>query len=539
MQDSHKSREELLLEISELRRRVAELEAEKKFHDIIEQSNDGIVVTDEQGLVIEWNRGQEQITGLKRSAALGRPVWDTQFAIAPDEEKTLSAYEAAKTRILDALKTQQAPWFNQSLEHAIQRPDGARRFMQTMTFPIQTTAGFMIGSITRDITDQKQAENELRRYAARLKILYEIAQAILESQPTAQIAQAALDRLCELIPCQESGVFDFDFETNTASVLAAKGSALQAGAHFPLALPLFDTRFLQGHIQVIEDIEALPQKNPPERAIHAAGMRACIWVPLMVQGGPVGALSVGKAKPGPFAPQDIEIAREVADSLAVALQQTWLRDALQVYTEYLETSLREKEVLLKEVHHRVKNNLQVISSLLNLQANFIKDPQTAGALVESQSRIRSMALIHEKLYCSANLAQIDFAEYVHSLATDLFRFYRAHHIDLVMDIADISLDIDMAIPCGLIVNELVSNALKHAFGDAQRGEVRVGFTSQGKELILTVYDSGGAFSNDIDFRNTETLGLQLVMTLVDQLNGIVELDTSDGTAFKITFTRSS
>ncbi len=216
--------------------------------------------------------------------------------------------------------------------------------------------------------------------------------------------------------------------------------------------------------------------------------------------------------------------------------------------EQIQRSLKEKEVLLKEIHHRVKNNLQVISSLLKLQSEYVEDKQSLKIFKESQDRVKSMALVHEQLYQSEDLARIDFAEYVRNLAADLFRSYRVSSsaITLMVDVDDISLDINTAIPCGLIINELVSNALKHAFpaGEARgersksKGEIRIELCSdEGGRLTLIVGDNGVGLPKDLDFQNTESLGLQLVNMLTYQLEGSIELDRSGGTAFKITFAR--
>jgi len=204
----------------------------------------------------------------------------------------------------------------------------------------------------------------------------------------------------------------------------------------------------------------------------------------------------------------------------------------------LTASLKEKEVLLKEIHHRVKNNMQVISSMLSLQSQHIKDKESLAMFQESQNRIRAMALIHEKLYTSEDLSHIDIASYIHSLTHQLITTYSTAASRVSMDIAvtDIFLTITTAIPCGLIINELVSNALKHAFPQERKGTVTVSLTPVKKDsLILTVSDTGIGFPEGIDFRNTSTLGMQLVTSLVEQLEGTITLDRSEGTRFRIEF----
>jgi len=216
--------------------------------------------------------------------------------------------------------------------------------------------------------------------------------------------------------------------------------------------------------------------------------------------------------------------------------------------ERIKASLHEKEVLLQEIHHRVKNNLQVISSLLKLQSRQIEDPQTLEIFKDSQHRIRTMALIHEKLYRSGNLAQINFAEYIRELTTFLFHSYGIHArgVSLTIQADQVPLSIDNAVPCGLILNELISNALKHAFPPGQErlagparpadeaDEIQIELRqADDKTLTLVVADNGIGWPPDLDFCNTSSFGLQLVNNLVKQLEGSIELDSRRGTQFKI------
>lgn len=206
--------------------------------------------------------------------------------------------------------------------------------------------------------------------------------------------------------------------------------------------------------------------------------------------------------------------------------------------EQVKTSLREKEVLLREIHHRVKNNLQIISSLLSLQSAHIKDKKYTEMLKESQNRVKSMALIHEKLYQSEDIANVNCESYIKSLVEGLVRSYGTNtgNIALEIEVSDISLGIDAAIPCGLIVNELVSNALKHAFPDGRKGVIKIRLHSIGDKVQLLVSDDGVGMPETVDFRTTESLGLRLVTILAeDQLNGEIHLDRQNGTAFSVIF----
>lgn len=205
----------------------------------------------------------------------------------------------------------------------------------------------------------------------------------------------------------------------------------------------------------------------------------------------------------------------------------------------IKASLLEKETLLKEIHHRVKNNLQIISSLLRLQSRQILDGQALEAFNESQNRVQAMALIHEKLYQSSSLAQIDCQEYITTLVQELFRSYQAYKqsITFVVKVNQSSFSIAIATPLGLIINELVSNSLKYAFTKMVSGQIYIGLQELNQGLFaLIISDNGKGLPKSLDFRKTKTLGLQLVCRLTKQLNGIIELDQSQGTAFKIVFT---
>lgn len=210
--------------------------------------------------------------------------------------------------------------------------------------------------------------------------------------------------------------------------------------------------------------------------------------------------------------------------------------------EQIRRSLREKEILLKEIHHRVKNNLQVISSLLMLQSEEATDEGAVEMLRASQNRVYSMAIMHETLYQSEYLAEIDLVDYMQRLANHLVRSYQAdpQSIAVQIDIGHISLSTDTAIQCGLIVNELVSNSLKHAFPTSQAGEISIGVQQEhDNQVILTVSDNGVGLPPDIPFPGTGSLGLQLVAMLIHQLEGKVEVERDGGTTFKIQFSASS
>ncbi|WP_424357179.1 histidine kinase dimerization/phosphoacceptor domain -containing protein [Methanocella sp. MCL-LM] len=339
-------------------------ESEEKYRSIVDGSIDGIVLVDEQGIVIEVNPGEERITGRKRSELIGKYIWDMQFDSAVPDKKNPERYEQVKALIKEILETGDISGIKEFPYQDMIRPDGTVRTIQSTISPIRTHKGFMLGGIVHDVTERKRSEEQMLK------------------------------------------------------------------------------------------------------------------------------------------------------------------------------SLREKEALLKEVHHRVKNNMQIINSLLHLQSSHVDDEMARTILIDCQNRVKSMALIHEKLYMSSDLANVDFPEYLKSLVTNISSSYNIdpQRISIEVQAEELRLPIDAAIPCGLIVNELITNSVKHAFPDDRQGVIKVSlYCKDNSRCIVEVCDNGVGIREDLNIDSATTLGLQLVKILVGQINGSIEIKNDSGTAFKISF----
>jgi len=204
----------------------------------------------------------------------------------------------------------------------------------------------------------------------------------------------------------------------------------------------------------------------------------------------------------------------------------------------LESSLEEKEILLKEIHHRVKNNLQIISSLMVLQEQYVKDEKILHIFKDFQSRIKVMALIHQALYNSENLNKISLSKYIKNLVNNIFKAYSANskQIKLQLNIEDIEFNLDKAIACGLIINELVANSLKHAFSKNHEGKIIVTLKKAiNNKILLDVYDNGIGFPKGVDYKNSDTLGLKLISTMTKQMGGNISIEKNEGTHVKISW----
>jgi len=246
----------------------------------------------------------------------------------------------------------------------------------------------------------------------------------------------------------------------------------------------------------------------------------------------------GHRKDGMEFPADISLVS--LQTQGGALMVAVIRDATarQQTEAQLRAALQEKEVLLKQVFHRVKNDLQVVSNLLDLQADMVMDPQVRARLEESQRRIRTIALIHESLYQTGDVEHIDAADYFRFLSTQLFEVYGApsHRLTLRFAIEDLWLDVSQAVPCGLILHELLSNAFKHAFPDGRTGEIGIRLWQEPPgTCVLTIQDDGIGIPAELDLHQINSLGLQLVSLLADQLGGTIALERSGGTIFRLSF----
>ncbi|MBE9176271.1 PAS domain-containing protein, partial [Synechocystis salina LEGE 06155] len=216
--------------------------------------------------------------------------------------------------------------------------------------------------------------------------------------------------------------------------------------------------------------------------------------------------------------------------------------SIRQMNQQLNQSLREKEVLLKEIHHRVKNNLLVVSGLLSWQADLVEEPKILEILADSQQRIKTLALVHEKMYQSKDLANIDLGEYLKTLVTELVNSTTTtddHRVTFIYDLCSVEMNIETVTPCGLIVNELISNALEHAFPGDRQGTITLSLQETNGQLILTVRDDGMGLPSELDYQATETMGWQLICLLAEQLEAELTVCQAAGTAVTLVFSELS
>lgn len=397
----------------------------------------------------------------------------------------------------------------------------------------------------------QESPAELIEQLERNRLLTTIALRIRESLNLEEILKTAVTEVGQFLHTDRTIIYRFNPDLSGTVVVEATASGWQPALNTTVTDSCFAKNYAhhykKGRIQVTEDIYTAGLTQCHIDILAIFDIRANLVVPIL-QGEHLWGLLCAYQCSGPrcWRTFEVDLLKQLATQVAIAIQQSELYQQVQTelaerkrVEEQIKSSLKEKEVLLKEIHHRVKNNLQIISSLLKLQSSYSKDDQTLGLFKDSQNRIRSMALIHEKLYQSKDLSNINLAEYIRDLTSNLLRSYNASSqaVNLRTSVNDISLSIDTAIPCGLIINELVSNSLKHAFpAIKENNEIYLDVHSHhDNKFIMVVGDNGIGFPQNLDFQNTDSLGLELVCTLAEQLDGTIELDNTCGTKFTITF----
>ena len=507
-------------------------ESEETLRAIVESSRDWIWSIDIEGNHTYSNPAIEEILGYSPDELIGKPSLDLMH---PEDRKEI------KGMLPRWIKEKQG-W--QNLVIRWQHKDSSLRWLESNAVPIFDFEGSLIGfrGVDRDITARRQAEkalviqNKYNKLRAEiwekasdpsLKEERDLIQVLLNTVgPAVDVSRAAY---LPFVSERKAYVTQLQWYKKDLGDSLGEDISLDTAKHF----------FGKNYVEIPKDIDKIINipglKRTIKLYVSAKLKKHNIKSYLVVPYG-----DINKPK-GLFTFSECEKDREWSN-----LEKNILSEVVSIVTmkveqikaaERVKASLKEKEVLLQEIHHRVKNNMQIISSLIRLQSRHIHDEQALKMFRSTQNRVQSMAIIHERLYKSKDFAKVDFSEYIQVLTGNLFSAYGIdpRSVKLHLNIKDVSLDINTAIPCGLIVNELVSNSLKHAFPDGKKGEIKITMHPLNKkEVELIVSDNGIGLPEKVDFRNTESLGLHLVAILAeDQLRGNIKLNRKKGTSFHL------
>lgn len=448
-------------------------EVEVRSRAVVESAADGIITFDVQGRIESVNPAAEKLFACTAAEVTGKSIQ----TIIPGYRGLFEVVDDGESRITGV-----------GQELVGHRWDGSTFDMELRLSELQMPERALSMAVIRDVSGRKEAERRLRESEERFRLLVEHSPDAIaihsggkivfgNSKVTELLGASSLDEILG------QPVLRFVPEEHQKQVMDRIALMMTRG----VGAPPMEERFVRlDGTNVDVEVVAIPFEYRGEQAVQVV------------------ARDIRRRKQA-----DLEIRK----------------------------SLKEKEVLLKEIHHRVKNNLQVITSLLDLQSDYVTDARALEVLLECQNRVKSISLIHERLYESRDLAHVDFPQYIQLLMDNLLRAYGVSpdRVGLKIDVTDIQLGLDTAIPCGLIIHELVSNCLKHAFPDGRAGEIRVGMHQDGDRYFLIVSDNGAGFKGRSDFRSVSNLGLQLVDTLTSQIAGNIDFHTNGGTEFIISF----
>jgi PAS domain S-box-containing protein len=487
-------------------------ESEESYRGLFNSATDAIYIQDKDGVFVDVNEGAVKMYGYPRELFIGKTP---EFLSAPGQNDMKRVLKMIQKAFMG--KPQRFEFY------------GLRKNGEVFPKDLQLNNGTYFGeqvviAFARDITRRKQIERTQQA-------LYNIANAVNTTKDLQELFDEIRKQLSSVIDTTNFFVAFYDEKTRALTLPYDKDEEDDFDS-FPTGKSM--TAYNIHYGKPLLATEELMNQLSKDGKIDNIGTMCKIWlgVPLKFEDKIIGLVVVQSYDdPELYNETDLEILSFVSDEIALAIEHKKAGDQIV-------NSLKEKEILLMEVHHRVKNNMQIISSLLKLQAGYVKDKEALELFKNSQNRVKSMSLIHEKIYRSKDLASVDFEDYVKSLSYNLFSTYgiNTNKVHLELKVAKHSIDMNKAIPCGLIVNELLSNSLKHAFPKGKSGKVIVGLLiNQNDEFELTVEDNGIGMKKEIDLDNLDSLGLQLIDALTSQLKGKISFESKNGLKTKLVF----
>ena len=579
LEDTNKTKEKLIKEIEILKSRVADLEQLKVNNEKIES---GLIKSEEKYKALFENSPSMYFT----VNSSGNIADVNEFGC---KELGYSAHELIDTPVLNLFHDGDRQTASKQLNLCFDNPGSFYDWefrkikksgeiiwvRETARSFHSAESGLIVLIDCRDITVLKEAENELKKTVDKLKIktkyeelINSISQVIHKSINVKDVLDNTAEAINNSIDVVDK-VSIYLVEGREALIKAHSGAPnwyIEKVGRIPFGSGYTWNTITSGDLNYCSDTDSDNLVGP---AGILLGIKSYVSIPIKFDSNIIGVINVASFRKNIFKEEDLSLLSLVASQVSMVMENIRQSEELQQTYDILEErvkgrtlellksnallreeiekriraeieikkSLQEKEILLKEVQHRVKNNLQVISSMLDLQTDYVKDSGVLKLFVEAQKRVKSMALVHERMYQSEVLTDLDFTQYIEILGNYIFKIYGVNtkRISMKIDINEANIDFNRAIQLGLIVNELISNSLKHAFPDDLAGQVNVRLDSEDEYFILTTSDNGVGLPKKFRLRQTKSLGLQLVQALTNQLKGSIKIDRRKGTRFRIKF----
>ena len=526
-------------QIHEIRNLTTLRDNEEMYRTIINTSSDAIITTDEEGKVLSWNNSSEKIFGYGAEEIIGKSF----LAIIPENIK-----ENAMKIYKHVLRSKKSSTDFKIFETTAVNMEG-KIFPVEYSRSVATTSKDIIATaIIRDITKRKLSEQKLIKHSSILRVAAESSHVLLTYEQFDEALEEIFGILGKALNVGQVFIIENYTDDNTGEHFMSFTQEWTEGENsqidnnelkhisYDLLFPRW-RRNLEHNNPIYGCVDDFP-KNERKflRSLHFVSM---LVVPVIVDNIFWGSLVLNDSDEGrKWEEEEISMLTTLANNIGSTISRNLSREQIRKDLDEKELLLKEKELLLKEVHHRVKNNMQIICSMLSLQSRYIKDEDDKELFLNSQNRVKSMSLIHEKLYRSDDMTSVNFKDYIRSLSALLISSYRKDHtlVTIKSESKNVFLDIGSAIPCGLIINELITNSLKYAFPDSRKGTISISLEEDAdKNKILTISDDGIGMALDTNLETSETLGLQIVDALTSQLHATVRIDTKKGTKFIITF----
>lgn len=545
-------------------------ETERMHRTLIESMGEGIILADNNDHIIYVNKKIIQMLRYDKREIIGKTGFN--FLVKSDDKNLI----VGKNRLRES-------GISDSYETVFIKKNGEELPVSVSGTPFTNEKGQVIGSIgvVNDISEQRKNLDTIRKKNQEINTLYEAGRLLSQKLDTESIFNTVFDVITHIVDCSELFVAKYD---NVESLIryiymrSKKGDGPIDVREIP-PIPLAPEGFgilseviRSGKPVILNDYQETLKKSKTKYNIEVsenggnqdAGETkvstetgkddykplSAVIIPIKFENEVLGAIQLYSGNQNAYNAQQLIFLEAFIQQASFAYHNATLYQQAQdeikdriTAEEFLRSALEERELLLKEIYHRVKNNLQVVSSLLKMQADKIPDPQIKKYFLDSKDRVSAISLIHEKLYRMRDLSRIDFTDYIFSLVENLKGMHTIKNpVKIDVDAQKLYLPIDLAMPCGLILNELITNALKHAFDENfsnPRIEITFTMTPNRKKYYLAVMDNGSGFPENVELKTYDSLGIKLINTLIAQIDGTVELERGKGSKIIIEFPPSS